>query len=213
MKKKRILVITAALLLIAAAIGGATAYYRSETQADTRLSAGNLEIGLFEKSGEAYKAKEGVPMGGTVMPGAVVNYPVYAKNTADYELYMRITIRKFWEDQDGNKKTDLDAKYIKLIIDRPKDWIIDDSDSENGEELTLYFRRPIKADENTGDILKKIEIENISSSEQNEYAGLRARVFLDADAVQKTAAQEAILSEWGLDVKIDENGVLNKVDF
>lgn len=211
--KKKILVITAALLIVTAAIGGATAYYRSETQADTGLGAGNLEIGLFENNGEAYKPKEGVPMGGTVMPGAVLNYPVYAENTAAHDLYTRITVRKFWEDTEGNKRTELNANYINLILDNPGDWIIDKSDSENGEEITLYHRKPLKAGEKTGDIIKNIEIANISSSEQNDYAGLRARVFLDADAVQKTAGQDAILSEWGLDVAIDENGVLNKVDF
>lgn len=213
MKKKRILVITAALLLIAAAVGGAAAYYRSETQADTKLGSGNLKIGLFEQNGESYKTEEGVPMGGNVMPGAVVKYPVYAENTADYDLYARITVRKFWEDGSGNKKTDLDASYIKLIFDHPKDWIIDNSDSENSEETVLYYRKPLKAGDKTGDIMKRIEIANIPASKQNTYAGLRARVFLDADAVQKIAAKDAVLSEWGLNVEIDQDGILQKVDF
>ena len=38
------------------------------------------------------------------------------------------------------------------------------------------------------------------------YSGLQAKVDVEVDAIQKAAAQDAMLAEWGMDVEFDDNG-------
>ena len=58
----------------------------------------------------------------------------------------------------------------------------------------------------TGHVVDAIQIGNISSSEQSLYSGLQAKVDVEVDAIQKAAAQDAMLAEWGMDVEFDDNG-------
>ena len=42
--------------------------------------------------------------------------------------------------------------------------------------------------------------------------GLSAHLSFEAEAIQKVGAESAILSEWGLEVKIDNNDVIQYVE-
>ena len=46
----------------------------------------------------------------------------------------------------------------------------------------------------------------------NEYASYQVQIDVEADGIQKYAAKQAILAEWGLDVEIDDQGILQSVE-
>ena len=53
---------------------------------------------------------------------------------------------------------------------------------------------------------------NIDNTNAMRYSGLSAHLSFEAEAIQKVGAESAILSEWGLEVKIDNNDVIQYVE-
>lgn len=202
--KKITMVITAAVLLALLVYQGSIAFFHAQTSIDTKLSAGTLGIKLVEEDiSEMNDEHQMIP----IMPGSIINHKVYIKNIKEKTLYVRVIATKYWEDQNGHKITNADASKIKLMTKNPENWIInDDSQNSNSEVIYYYYRKPIKANEITPNLIDMIKIdENLSNKEYSHY---KMRVDLEANAVQSTAAVEAVLSEWGADLKLDDQGMI-----
>lgn len=213
MKKKNFMIIGAAAVLLAATlISGTMASFQAETTSKNKISAGNIGIQLMEETANGGKEiKEGDIKSITGMPGDKIPEAIYVDNIKDNPLYLRVTLHKSWEDRSGEKNPEADANYISIITNQKDDWIIQ-ADDENGEEMYFYYRKPLNEKESTSKIMDFIQIANIPSKEQNLYTGLSIALDVEADAIQVIGAADAMLSEWGLEVKIDENGVLQEVE-
>lgn len=212
MKKKVGLLTFASGLLVASIIGGSLAYFRADEDARNSISAGNLGVDLVvgETDDSMFFEHDGFLVTGA-LPGDVFKYPIQAYNSGDFDSYVRITLTKFWEDQNGEKNFDADASLIELVNLDSENWIIDNSD-ENNEVVYCYYKYPLASKETSDNVLDQIKIGNIGSKDQNLYSNLQVNVDVEVDAIQKAAAKDAILAEWGLEVSFDENGTLVSVE-
>lgn len=207
MKKKIQLMGIAIGFLIVSIIGGSIAYFRAESDAQNPISTGNLGVELKLKNNQ----KNNTLIGNGAVPGSVYDYGVEAYNSGDYDSYVKVTLTKYWEDQAGNKNFDADSSKIELLGMDKENWIIDDSD-ENGEVVYCYYKKPIASHTSTSQLLDSVKVGSLSNKDQNLYTALQMRLDVEVDAIQKVAAQDAILAEWGLDVSFDDNGTIVNVE-
>ncbi|RHP36367.1 hypothetical protein [Lachnotalea sp. AF33-28] len=215
MKKKMILMSIAAILFITSCVGGALAFFSATSdQTKNNITTENLSVKLVEEGKEAEPAmdKAGTDLS-FIMPGDTVEYSLAGTNDGYYDLYLRVRLTKYWVDGSSEKVTEADAGQIALLTDDNMDsnWIIWDDD-EYGEEITMFYRYPLKAGESTSSLFNALQIGNIPSTEQHIYAGLTAHLQADADAIQVVGAKDAMMDEWGLDVTIGSDGRLESVE-
>lgn len=216
MKKKLVLMSIAAVLIISTVVGGALA--RSEVAADgaaqNKITLGNLAIDLVGM--ETVKAEDGTGLPGVIeedaLPGAVIaDQNVQVKNAGEYDLYTKVTIKKYWgtyENGEFKKDFALDSNLIEVNVADSGDWIVPAGESfidENGEEMVLFYVHPMSAGDLTSNLLGEIRI---SSEADNSYAHKAILITVEADGVQKSAgdtsvAADAMLNEWGLVAELD----------
>lgn len=201
-KKDRVVKICLAVMFIAAvAVGGSIAFFRTEKDAKSPISSTNLGIEIMENN---QAVQDGEFVLNNLTPGATIDKKLYVENVKDSSSYIRVTLTKFWQDENGKKLPEKDAKEIIVNVFDDENWIIDNkSDQENGEVIYLYYRLPIASQEETTNFLDSIQISETGKTLDNSYAGLSAVVDVEVDAIQQYAAQEAILAEWGLDVEFN----------
>ena len=146
--------------------------------------------------------------GSTEDPGAIDEYVI-------------LTIRKYWVDEDGNKRTDLDPGLIKVHLTEDPHWIRDVANSsDETERIVMIYDMPLKPGEETVaatdtitvDSAIKAVVETIDTIEEDgmtviittySYDGLKFVLEAEAEGVQTHNAVDAIHSAWGRKVKID----------
>lgn len=211
MKKKFGVMTIAALFLAISMIGSSLAYFRAESETTNEVSAGNLGVELrLNNDAVSKQTSLGINAEGAV-PGSTYDYPLQAYNSGDYDSYIRITLTRFWQNQDGEKNFDADASKIEFVMPNSNDWIIDDSDV-NKEVVYLYYKYPVSSHTSTTNAINAIKIGQMANSDRVTYASLEAKVDVEVDAIQKVAAKDAILAEWGLDVTFADDGTLINVE-
>ena len=146
-------------------------------------------------------------------------------NNGAIDEYVRVTIRRYWLDEDGSKLTELDPSLIDLHLTEGSGWIIDET-MDDPERIVLYYTKPLAPWEETpactdtitvsGDIKKSMK--QTSRTDENghtvvtntyTYDGATFCIDVEADGVQTHNAEDAISSAWGRAVTIDESGSLS----
>lgn len=168
-----------------------------------------LEGMLDEKAGEALKL------------GKTYKEELKVKNTGTINQYVRVSIYKYWLDEEGNKVHTLSPEQIDLhLTNLGSDWILDETDHADTRERTvLYYNRLLLAGEETplfadtltidGDIAKKVTEVRTTEGDYTkiqtvyEYDGVQFQIEVEVDAVQEHNAEDAILNVWGRDVSIE----------
>lgn len=205
MKKKIIIAIT--LVLIAfGAYRGTMAIFHQETNVNAPITAGKLGIDIINSS--TNEVTDTISFE-NVIPGAIIEDPVKIRNTKDKELYVRITLTRYWVDEHGKKITDANANYITPITKNTQDWICMKDDHSNNEILYFYHQAPVLSNKETSNFLDQIAFDTDITSER--YEGYSATVVLEAEALQSVGAKDAMLSSWGMEVTIDKNGNIIEV--
>lgn len=145
------------------------------------------------------------------------------RNSGTIDEYVRVTVYCYWEDESG-KRTDLDPSWIMLHL-TGSDWILNESES-TAERRVLYFNRILKTGETAplfADTLTisdglKADVTHTTVKDENgyttitttyDYDGVKFMLEADVDAVQTHNAEDAILSAWGVNVNIAEDGSLS----
>ena len=128
MNKKMVLMISAVLLLGTFAGSGTISYMVANTDAEHKVSAGNLNVKLIESEKQAAK----------VVPGERIDYPVKVKNTGDYPLYAKITVKKYWSE-DNKKYYNGNSSLITLLNKNGDDWIIDEKPIRIIKRLYIFI--------------------------------------------------------------------------
>lgn len=137
--KKNKLLILMIVLCIMVPIGGAIAYFRADTSSSNKLSSGNIGIELRDATTneDGQITDEGINFN-FGYPGAIKDKQTFVKNTSENDLYTRIAVTKYWEDESGNKVIDANPGFIEIITNDKDNWIIQDSD-ENKEVVYFYY--------------------------------------------------------------------------
>lgn len=221
MKRRTAIITTAAVVMAAGIIGvtmAATAP-QGRTTGKIKTSGIGVEIrhsGIEEdKTGVQTIKEDGniVGVSYTGVPGGEnkVSDVVTVWNTKERPIYLRVTINKTWSNADGTRNFDLDANQIKVMYkgadlqngNSGDGWIISDVYDE-GETIYCYYQYPVSAGTQTSELIDSFSILTENPEKiGNEYTGMSASVTFDADAIQQTAAEDAMLAEWGVTPTLD----------
>ncbi len=210
MKKKVMLMCIAGILACTAVIGGTLAGFHTEArqQGVAQITTKSLSIELQEKvsAEEAASAENAGPGDEIALVRNIVN------DAEDgYELYTRVTIYKSWNRDDlDSSKLRLYRDGVELVTENAEavndsDWILWYADDE---QVVMYYRKPLAVGECTSDILSSVQID---VDINNQYVNSKFAVEFEVDAVQKIAADQAIISEWGVYPVFDENGNITSI--
>ena len=215
----------AAAALILGGVVGATAADPAYVSDDYRAQVQVPDLGtaLLENGSEA--ADDGLLAWiatedgnyGNVKPGRKYDEALAVRNTGSADEYVRVTVRKYWTDKDGNKLTDRDTGLIDLEFDTSGGWSIDDA-ATTDERTVLYYAHVLPTKEATGAFTKSLTISKylpVMVTQETEevdggtvvttyytYEDTMFVVETDVDAVQTHSPVEAILSAWGVDVTL-----------
>ena len=229
----------ALLLLGSSTVAGARAalniqseYYNSEVEV--------LDIGLAvveEQTDGSYVEKygkdhplmdENSPMGQIIksdkklLPGKTYPEKLAILNTGEIDEYVRVSVFRYWLDEDGKKFADMNSDWIEIhFLDGGK-WTIDQESSYQGnsnveERTVLYYSDPIAHGEMTEPFMDSVTINNViltkvtqeSHKEGNltvitttfVYNGKQFCIEVLADGVQDHNSDQAKLSAWGVNDK------------
>ena len=224
MKKKSfkktplVLLALSATLLFASTVGSTRAAltYYSENFS-TEVTVSNIGVTLLENgeavghrnyvSGGAWDETTGVLLENMLEEdekltlGKEYEEVLSVQNSGAIDNYVRVTLRKSWQDEEG-KKTNLSPELIELDILEGNGWVIDDSAS------TPAFTEAISINPIIGTkVVKTVEGDVVTY--EHEYNGYKFVVEADVDAVQTHNAADAIKSAWGVDVAVSANGNLS----
>ena len=141
-----------------------------------------------------------------MVPGERIDYPVKVKNTGDYPLYAKITVKIYWSE-DNKKYYNGNSSLITLLNKNGDDWIIDDeTDTNNKEVVYFYSRKPIEPNKTSSEFISQVAVsENVSVKDRT----LKLNVDCTVDAIQNIDVKNAMMAEWGLDVNISDDGILS----
>lgn len=217
----------AIVLLLFSSVGGARAAltYYSENHM-TEIQTQTIDVELLE-NGKSVPMNSGntakgllqglVPEGEKFQIGQTYDESLSVRNTGEIDQYVRVTIYKYWVDADnGEKVQDVDPYNIELTLANEGDWWID-KDASTRERTVIYYKKllesqkdttpfaaGLKVNEDVGKIVTK-DGDNVSF----DYQGKKFQVRVDVDALQTHNAEDAILSSWGKNVTVNEDGSLN----
>ncbi len=126
--------------------------------------------------------------------------------------YVRVIVHKFWSDEDGTKRPDLDSSLIKLTLGG-SDWKTIE-ESASGERTILYYNGVMApgavASFADGLVIDGRIIKLVTQTEEPDgtintvyiYDGKYITIQVEADGVQTHNAQDAIRSAWGVDPSV-----------
>ncbi|MBQ3481484.1 MAG: hypothetical protein IJH48_03985 [Oscillospiraceae bacterium] len=222
----------ALLLLGSSTVGGARAalniqseYYNSEVEVY------NIGLALIEKNakdvfvpvagknalmGSETPIAKQIEADTKLLPGKTYPEVLAIRNVADINEYVRVSVFKYWLDENGNKFPEMNSDWIELGFVTGNGWHIDESSSTE-ERTVLYYGNPIAPGEDTTPFLESVRINDViltkvsqSSSVQNGvtvirtsfiYNGKQFCIEVIADSVQDHNADQAKLSAWGINNK------------
>lgn len=160
------------------------------------------------KDGETTTAERAVLLGDDeqMIPGKAYTEKLFARNaSSDMAQYVRLTVRKYWTDAEGNKLYDVDPALI-VLGETGDGWVKSESES-NDERLVFYYATQLGQGETTSAAIESImldpavltsdQLKAAASEQAPEY---RITLQADVDAVQTKHAAEAAKSAWGIDI-------------
>lgn len=136
-------------------------------------------------------------------------------NSGDIDSYVRMVITKNW----GKDATNLNPAAIQLGILTDNGWIID-SDATTDARVILYYRHVLERGKESPPFMDSIKIDPSIQNEYevikngnnitiaNKYDNSSFYINVEVNVVQTHSAVEAIRSAWGIEVSVDENGML-----
>ena len=187
---------------------------------DYNVNKGGSVEDNWELSGDGILLENMLAEGEELVLGKAYDVNFSVRNTSNAEgegidEYVRVTVRKYWLDQKGNKATDLSPDLIGLNY-TDADWFMDPV-SHTEEREVLYYRHILPVGEDaatpfvdTLTISKDIPLTVIQKETAREgnrtiittiykYDGYKFVVEAEADGVQTHNAKDAMRSAWGVE--------------
>lgn len=185
MRKKYLLMLITAALVAAVALGGSlAAVSASGHQATNQLAAPTLEIGITDAS---YTVESGVLVPGDQLDERATTFQV--NNTAEVAEYTRVTIRKYWVDENGEKNYDLDTSLLTMDV-TGNGWLTAEGGISftSGETDVFYYIRPIASGES---VTLPLSIQ-VSGAADNAYQKAGIQLEVSVDSVQYVAGENEL---------------------
>ena len=241
-KKPALVLTAAALLLVGSTVGSTRAaltYYSENYSAQMNMQS--IGVSLLENdkvvssrdyvSNNEWKGtSDGTLLTNllgkdeTFTPGKKYNEAISVKNSGTIDTFVRVIITKSWQDEKGNKNTNLSPDLIELNFLTDNGWQVADAQSTR-ERTVLYYTKALKAGKPTpalsdtlrinpsiaSDVTKPVP-ESEKESEKGKtitytykYNGYTVHIDAEVDAVQTHNAKDAIKSAWGVDVNVSDD--------
>lgn len=212
-----LLLVLAVGLLLFSGIGGARAAlnYASEAMA-VRLSTKSMDLQLLENGKSVEEGNLLSAVDEQIQLGRAYDEALSVKNNGQVGEYVRITLYRYWSVGE-NKQTTLKPQFIDLG-ELGSDWVVDEAASTS-ERGVYYYTKPLEPGESTSPVFTKLTILPdvagcITLSEDGtaatyDYNDTSFALHAEADGVQSRSAEDAILSAWGVHVKVAGNGELS----
>lgn len=215
--------------------------WREVTTTDSEIKLGSIGTALVENDNiivyrAADKLLTDTSIDGTILanltsnnkpiiPGKKYKEKLFVKNIGTIDQYVRVSIYRYFIDQDGVKSNEFNPEMIKLnYTNLETNWLIDE-DASTDERTVLYYKYPIEVGKQSATFVEDITIDSAVLSalqidstskdgrtvitHQNKYSNVLAEVEIKVDAVQDHNAKDAIISAWGRSVTIGANGELS----
>lgn len=233
--RTKALAVGAALLILiglAGTVGVAQAqltYFSAEHRADIQQT--HLGVALTEQTGDEGEARtvavgnavEGTAgaegallqedgkllLGGdeSMVPGKTYDEKISAQNTsADMGEYVRLTVRKYWTNEAGDKLPGLNPELIELDYDKGNSvWVYSESES-TPERMVFYCQSMVPAGTTVAPAVTGIKVlpaalnDAALKVQAASDSGLRVGLSAQVDSVQTNHAVAAAKSAWGVDV-------------
>ena len=241
-KKPALVLTAAALLLVGSTVGSTRAaltYYSENYSAQMNMQS--IGVSLLENdkvvssrdyvSNNEWKGtSDGTLLTNllgkdeTFTPGKKYNEAISVKNSGTIDTFVRVIITKSWQDEKGNKNTNLSPDLIELNFLTDNGWQIANAQSTK-ERTVLYYTKAVAAGDTTpalsdtlrinpsiaSDVTKPVP-ESEKESEKGKtitytykYNGYTFHIDAEVDAVQTHNAKDAIKSAWGVDVNVSDD--------
>lgn len=192
-----------------AALNAISGNYDATIATDT-LGVEITENGNIVSDGVLYSS-----IGDKVEPTRTYEDAVGVLNNGTADEYVRVIVRKYWTDAEGNKTTELDPALIELSADESL-WTVKDGESE--ETQIYYLKSPLAAGDSktlfediriSGDVLKDgigKTVEGVENGKATttiitytyDYDGYTFNVEAEAQSVQTHHYRDAMKSVWGV---------------
>lgn len=152
----------------------------------------------------------------TFTPGKKYNEAISVKNSGTIDTFVRVIITKSWQDEKGNKNTNLSPDLIELNFLTDNGWQVADAQSTR-ERTVLYYTKALKAGKPTPALSDTLRINPSIASDVTKvpkdktitytykYNGYTFHIDAEVDAVQTHNAKDAIKSAWGVDVNVSDD--------
>lgn len=223
--------VLAALLLLCGTVLAATNApdiisedYKSEFELD------HIDVALVENGVQAKDIESQTlisHLGGKVQPGRVYKEELSARNVSDVPEIVRMIVKVYWEDENGEKDASRDPSLISLTYgDEPYNrgsWQINDKETTR-ERRVFYLNKILPAGKTTDPVVSRLRVDNkvlddMEVSEEKKgnktvytyvykYNGYKICVDCDVQSVQTHNPNDAVRSSWGVDnVSVKGNDV------
>ena len=189
----------------------------------------------YNSVNESWDEKNGVLLenllqGDNIKFGKNYEERITVENTGEnYDMYVRVTIRKWWSKGEGGPDKDLDPSLIEVNLNEDNTWLIDEQGS-NSERIMLYYKPILQSGERTSAVFDSIrispEVGDLVSSERTtdkdgysvieekyKYNDYYFNIEVDVEPVQTHNAEEAASSAWGVKLGFDDNGNIVSVGY
>ena len=245
-KKPALVLTAAALLLVGSTVGSTRAaltYYSENYSAQMNMQS--IGVSLLENdkvvSSRDYVSNnewKGTSQGTlltnllgkdeTFTPGKKYNEAISVKNSGTIDTFVRVIITKSWQDEKGNKYTNLSPDLIELNFLTDNGWEIakdqscqSEQSDQYKERTVLYYTKAVAAGDTTPALSDTLRInpsiasdvtKHVTESEKGKtitytykYNGYTFHIDAEVDAVQTHNAKDAIKSAWGVDVNVSDD--------
>ena len=226
--KRTVALLAAAILLLSSGgIMGTSAALNITTEGDraydATIATDQLSVALTENGnvlGEGATLFEKLQKSG-VEPGMPYTDTIGVKNNGQADEYIRVVVRKYWTNPDGDKDTKLDPDLIEL--EKADGWTKKSGGSP--ETAIYYYANPVSTEDTKDEAITLFESVRINDSIAKEktiyfngkevseiptegegtitykykYNGYTFNVEAEAQSVQTHNAEDAIKSVWGVD--------------
>lgn len=139
-----------------------------------------------------------------MIPGKTYAEQIFAQNASvDMGQYVRLTVYKYWTDNDGNKLYDMDPALI-VLEEAGNGWVKSEAESTD-ERLVFYHAAQLAPQEVTGAAISSIKLdpEILNMKDQlkaMDISEFKVHLSADVDVVQTKHAPDAAKSAWGVDI-------------
>lgn len=187
---------------------------------DATITLDQLSVALTE-NGQTVEGELYSSIGEKVEPTRTYEDAVGVKNDGEADEYVRVIVRKYWTDKDGNKTTKLDPSYIELGLNKSAGWVVKEGEKADAsvETTFYYYPKALAAGESAAlfDTLKISgavqeegkgkTVEGVTDGKATttiitytyEYDGYSFNVEAEAQSVQTHHGEDAVQSVWGVD--------------